>query len=138
MGIILTVIVGVIGVGAGWAITHRYASKSSKAMADQYGTLVKQSREQTDKVLDLLKDTKEHVAKTEPEYAHEIEEKIVAVESDASHNAPIWTDGDQCPKCKSGRLAWSKWGPGPAGFFSAWFRCGECGSLFPGYETFGD
>lgn len=137
MEIILNVVVGIIGVAAGWAITHRYAARSSKEMAEQYGTLVKQSREQTDKLVSMLKEATTHLAKTEPDYAREMKEKIAAVESDASHTAPIWTDGDECPKCKKGKLAWSKWGPGPSGFFTAWFRCGECGSMFPGYETFG-
>jgi hypothetical protein len=138
MGIILTVIVGIIGVVAAWAITHRYAINSSKEMAKQYGTLVKQSREQTDMVVKMLKESTTHVAKTEPEYARKIEEKIAVVESDRSQSAPIWTDGDECPKCKKGKLAWSKWGPGPSGSFTAWFRCGNCCSMFPGFETFGD
>ncbi len=138
MEIVLTVIVGIIGVGAGWTIAHCYAAKSSREMADQYGALLKQFREQNDKVISMLKESTTRLVKTEPEYAREMEERIAAVESDPSHTSPIWTDGDECPKCNKGKLAWLKWGPGPSGFFTAWFRCEECGSLFPGYETFGD
>ena len=137
MEIILTVIIGIVGIAAGWAITHRYAKVSSKEMANQYGSLLKQSREQTDKVAAILKETASHVAKTEPEYARQVETKLAELEDAPSHKAPIWTDGDECPKCRQGKLAWSEWAPGPSGFFTAWFKCGKCGGKFPGFETFG-
>ena len=138
MEIILSLVVGLAGIAAGWALTHRYASQSTREMSDQYAGLVKQSREQTKGVLDVLKQIQEPVAQSDPQLAREVQEKIVAVESDPSYNTPVWSDGDQCPKCQEGRLSWAKWAPGPAGFFSAWFRCHKCASEFPGFETFGD
>ena len=41
--IVLTVIVGIIGVCAAWAVAYWYAAKSSREMAEQYGAFAKQS-----------------------------------------------------------------------------------------------
>jgi len=44
--------------------------------------------------------------------------------------------GSSCPNCGKGRMFWERWGPSPWGFFTAWYKCSDCGYQFPSHETF--
>ena len=63
----------------------------------------------------------------------------ISLESNAGRpSVEVFTgrQGDKCPRCEQGVMLFEKWSPGPAGPFTAYYRCTRCQTVFPSYQEF--
>jgi hypothetical protein len=44
--------------------------------------------------------------------------------------------GDKCPRCCDGVVSFDQWGPGPAGSFTAYYRCSKCQAVLASDKEF--
>jgi len=44
--------------------------------------------------------------------------------------------GDKCPLCSAGVVYFDQWSPGPAGSFTAYYRCSKCQAVLPSDKDF--
>ena len=135
----MEIVLTVIGIVVGIIVTHIYAVRSSKEQANLYGGVIKKYQESHGQLISILEEMRDAVKPSNPQLAERVRKQTDEIQKkEESYRTFIAFDGDRCPKCKEGTLQWSQWGPGPFGFFNAWFKCGKCGAKFPGQEVFGD
>lgn len=132
----------VVGILAGWLVTLIYARRASEEQERRF-------KEQERFLQERIKELMGHLTKAAPEVAAKMQARIDAPpmapppEKRTQLPEPLGrtgdvADGHLCSKCRRGHFQWHRWGPGPYGFFTAWYKCDnpECGEELPNDEVF--